>query len=473
MAKSKLLEINFKPTEKQFQAWEFLTDNRTTELGYGGGGSGGKTYLGCFYVIAMCLTYPGVGYLIGRKELTNLKRTTLITFYKVCQDYNIPVDQAFNYNQQTNIITFFNGSQIFLFDLSYQPSDPLYTRLGSLELTGAFIDESNEIDPQAINIVKTRLARRKNSEFNLAPKMLETFNPDKGHVYQDYYLPWKEGTLPEHRQFIRALPTDNPYTTRAYIRQLENSDKITRERLLLGNFEYDDDPAKLIDYDSIIDLFSNSVEVTGEKYIVVDVARFGRDKTVISLWDGLECRKVESYGQQSTDVSEARIKALAMEERVPYSHILIDEDGIGGGIVDHLRGCKGFIANSTPFDNKETHEAENFQNLKAQCAYKLAEAINSHRMAVRVDNEQIRRELIEELEQIKSKDRDKDGKLKIIPKDEVKEMIRRSPDLSDVLLMRMYFEVCGKDRGTVATQFIPQNSMHYRTMNRSPVGKMV
>lgn len=36
---------------------------------------------------------------------------------------------------------------------------------------------------------------------------------------------------------------------------------------------------------------------------------------------------------------------------------------------------------------------------------------------------------------------DKDGKLKIVPKDEVKEALGRSPDIGDKFVMRMYFEL--------------------------------
>jgi hypothetical protein len=36
------------------------------------------------------------------------------------------------------------------------------------------------------------------------------------------------------------------------------ADKVTKERLLNGNWEYDDDPTKLYQYDDINDLFTNS-----------------------------------------------------------------------------------------------------------------------------------------------------------------------------------------------------------------------
>jgi hypothetical protein len=47
----------------------------------------------------------------------------------------------------------------------------------------------------------------------------------------------------------------------------------------------------------------------------------------------------------------------------------------------------------------------------------------------------------EEMEQIKLKDIDKDGKLTIIPKETIKEMIGRSPDEWDSIMMRYYFEL--------------------------------
>jgi len=78
---------------------------------------------------------------------------------------------------------------------------------------------------------------------------------------------------------------------------------------------------------------------------------------------------------------ETEILVLAQQERVPMSHVLVDEGGIGGGVVDHLK-CKGFVSNAPPFDEKskrEMREVEykvNYQNLRTQCFYTLAEYVN-------------------------------------------------------------------------------------------------
>lgn len=468
------MEIEFKPSAKQYEAWERLTDKETKEIGYGGAAHGGKSYLGCFWLVSMCLSYPDTGWLLGRKELTNLKKTTLLTLFKVFEEYDIKPDVHFTYNQQDNIITFINKSQIFLFDLGYKPSDPLYTRLGGLELTGGFVDEANEVDLQAIDILHTRLGRRKNQEYGLSPKLMEGFNPQKNHVYQRFYKPWREGQLPKHRSFTLALPSDNPYTTETYMEQLRNADKVTRERLLMGNFEYDDDPAVLISYDAMTDMVTNTIEtepIYGEKedkYIVADVARYGRDKTVITVWKSLELIGVHIYEKQGLDTTEEVLRRLMVEEQVPFSHVIIDEDGVGGGIVDNMRGIKGFIANSVPIDNETTHKPENYKSLKSQCAYTLADSVNGHKMSIRLSrfetNTDIQQDkflalLYEDLEQIKMKDMDKDGKRAIIGKDEVKETLQRSPDYGDTFIMRMWFELNKKKLGSgVASQFYPQRA---------------
>lgn len=94
---------------------------------------------------------------MGRRELTNLKKSTLNSYFKFLQTYEIPKKFGGKLNQKDNVITFPNTSEILLLDCSHQPSDPLYTRFGSLELTGGFVDESNEVSEQCITILSTRI----------------------------------------------------------------------------------------------------------------------------------------------------------------------------------------------------------------------------------------------------------------------------------------------------------------------------
>ena len=71
----------------------------------------------------------------------------------------------------------------------------------------------------------------------------------------------------------------------------------------------------------------------------------------------------------------------------------------------------------------------------------LAEIVNANQMYIDCEDGETKDMIVEELEQVKQFNMDKDGKKRIIPKDKVKELIGRSPDYSDLLMMRMWFSL--------------------------------
>ncbi|MCP3684616.1 MAG: phage portal protein [bacterium] len=442
---------------KQTKAWNYWEDNITTELGYGGAAGGGKTRLGCYIEIAASEQYPKSRWAIGRKELKTLRLTTLTTLFEIFNELGYKNGLDFKYNSQEGVITFANGSQILILDTAYSPQDPEYTRFGSLELTGCWIDESNETPEKAKSILKTRVGRKnKFGESEVKSFWLETFNPNKGHVYRDYWKPFKEGTLPKYRQFIRALPNDNPYLPDAYIQNLKRADKITRERLLLGNFDFDDNPQKIMSYQSILDLPDNVL--VGDhsiKRMIADIARFGGDKIVLAFFRGMELYGLGVYTYQGIDETIRKMKSEASIEKIGFTNILADEGGLGGGVVDGMRGIKGFNGNSSPTKIhdpiKNALIPSNYQNLRCQCYFKLAETVNEHNFRIDVTKfdtniegytkEQALSDLIEELDVIQETDRSQDSKRAIIPKSEIKELLGRSPDFADIAMMRMFYEI--------------------------------
>ena len=62
-----------KLTVKQTIALDYLEDNITNEVLFGGGAGGGKTALGCYFQIKRRLKYPETRGLIGRAVLKTLK----------------------------------------------------------------------------------------------------------------------------------------------------------------------------------------------------------------------------------------------------------------------------------------------------------------------------------------------------------------------------------------------------------------
>lgn len=334
----------------------------------------------------------------------------------------------------------------------------MYERYGSVEYTGGWIEEAGEVNFGAFDTLKSRIGRQLNDKYGLNPaKLLITCNPKKNWLYRMFYKPWVEkGTtkwqdgLGNGYAFIQALVDDNPYQESNYRKNLLSlSDNIQKQRLLFGNWEYDDDPTALMRFDTISDMFTNSLLGDKSKSLTVDVARFGEDKTVFMYWEGLEVKQIKEYTKQGTNTTIELIRQYAKDHQIPYSQIVIDEDGVGGGVVDGLSGCRGFIGNHSA---EEIFGARpNYRNLRSQCYFMLADRVNTRKIAVNATPQQ--KDLItEELEQIKAVAVDKDTTQQIIPKDEIKEVIGRSPDYADALMMRMLLEL----GGTMSDQTIAQ-----------------
>ena len=427
------MKIECEFTPKQSKAFEYLMDNTTTELLFGGGAGGGKSYLGCAWIIHSCLKYKGIRCLIGRSKLDSLKKTTLNTFFEICTEWGIKSGKHYNFNAGSNIITFWNGSEVMLKDLFHYPSDPNYDSLGSLEITFAFIDECNQITEKAKAILSSRL-RYKLDDYNLIPKTLMTCNPAKNWVYHQFYLPNKNNILTNHRKFIQSLVSDNKNISRHYADQLSKLDEISKQRLLFGNWEYDDSEDKLIEYNAILNIFDYKEIEDGDKYITADIARFGKDKTVIIYWNGLKAEQFKVLDTNTIVEAANVIQELQRKEGVKLSNIIVDDDGVGGGVKDILR-CKPFQ------NNGKVINGENYQNLKTQCYYKLAEIINSGKLFVNPNSPKMKEDIIQELEQVRRFNIDKDSKLALLPKEKVKSVLGRSPDFSDALMMRMWYEL--------------------------------
>ena len=442
------MEINIDLTKKQSQAWKLLMDNITNEVLYGGSAGAGKSWLGCLWVTTICLKYNGIRCLIGRTVLTQLKMTTLNTLFETLQSMGLKSGEHYTYNGQSNIITFQNKSEIVLKDLQYQPSDPNFDSLGGLELTAVFVDEAAQISQLAYNILKSRI-RFKLNEYNLIPKMLMTCNPGQVWLKKVFYLPYIQDSLPQNMRFVPALPLDNPHLPASYIEMLKSLPPNQRRRLLEGDWNYMDESDNLFDFDSISNsVFRNVPQGTSKRYISVDVARFGSDRSVAIVWDGLVVLEVLIYTKLSTTELSSEIKELIAKYGVHPNNVIVDSDGVGGGVADQIRGTN-FVNNS-----KALHE-QNFSNLKSQCYVKLSEMFKEGQISLNIMDPTITDELTQELLAIKLKDMDKDNKVAVQSKDEMKKILGKSPDLSDALMMRMYFEIKNlKATGRYAIAFV-------------------
>lgn len=442
-----ILKFDTRGNSKQKLCAQYWIDNTTKDIVYGGSKGSAKSYTGASLVMGDALIYPKTHFFIARKTLNDLRKFTRPSIHEVFDHWGV-TDKHYNFNGQDNFYELYNGSKVFLLDAKYLPSDPHFTRFGSMQMTRGWIEEAGEFEEEAKNNLHASVGRWKNEFYNLAPKLLQTCNPAKNYLYRDYYRPSKEGILPDWRKFIQALPSDNKMLPKSYVEDLMkilSPNEI--ERLVYGNWEYDDNPNRMFEYDEILDLFTNEFVgsdqgQTSAKYLTCDVAYEGSDLFVIGYWEGLVLRKIWAIDKIDETLVSKKIHEIRIENGVPASNVVIDADGLKTFVRHSTK--KGHLANVREFYNNGRPiavqgQVENFKNLKAQCYYKLAQYTKEAR--IHLDVKPYRKQIIEELEQIQKLPMADDGKISLEKKEDLKKRLGRSPDFADMLMMRMYFEL--------------------------------
>ena len=218
--------------------------------------------------------------------------------------------------------------------------------------------------------------------------------------------------------------------------------------------EYIDYQGALFNFASLVDVFSNTVERTNQRYLIIDVAGDGSDAIIFSFWDGLVEYKRRRYERLNSSSIREQIREDAGAEKIPFSHILVDAVGVGehlphDPLLDGIIGYKSSYAPIKTDENivqlpnqnytKEAQLTSDYKNLRVQCIFILADLVNNHKIASDVDG-QGKEKILEELPCYQD-DSKGDGKRFCTPKEDVKEMIGRSPDDSDTWIMRMYFVI--------------------------------
>ena len=245
---------------------------------------------------------------------------------------------------------------------------------------------------------------------------------------------------------------DNPFVDKAeIIKAKQELDSNTYLQEIEA--EYIENAGALFNYASLVDLFSNTVDKTLSKYLIVDIGDDGQDKTIFNFWQGLESYRIEIFEGLRTDGIINQIREFAATDKIPYSQIAVDAIGVGAGVASSplLDGIVGFKSSYQPIRTdisivrlpnvhylKDAPLVSEYKNLRSQCIFKLAELSNSHNIAIKTEDARIKSFIIEELSHYQDAGTG-DGKRMATPKEDIKELIGRSPDITDTLIMRMYF----------------------------------
>lgn len=195
---------------------------------------------------------------------------------------------------------------------------------------------------------------------------------------------------------------------------------------------YCDFSASASDVVITIDLASEAVKreilpgtVDGQPVVLgVDVARFGDDRTVITIRQGLWCREQRAFSGLDTMAVAERV-IMAINEFRPAG-IFVDAGAMGAGVIDRLRQLR-YTVSEVNFGGSAM-DSERYANIRAEMYFKAKAWMES---GGAIPND---RKLKTELSAVEYKF-NQAGKIILEPKEKLKERTGWSPDLADSFVL--------------------------------------
>jgi len=414
--------ITYIPSAKQ-NAFHGANEFETLMIGARGAA---KTYAGVMECYMLALEYPGNVGLMVRKQMTNLLTTTLATWKKI-----IPPN-LYTINEQKHIITVFTGKKensiIHYAGLDDQESIRKYR---GMEIGYVLFDQAEECDPaditELIPAIRHRLPNGKSPHY----RVMYLANPQ-----QSYILTRFTQHKTDKMKLIQVSVFDNPYREAGYVERLTDNykfDKKMYDAMVLGSIEIADVPNSIISYSKINEAMKRRTNVAffDKKVVSVDVAREGDDNTCIIGWQGCKVVNKEVYGKKDLDVTAAR--AVAMQKKIGANCIIWDADGIGGGLLSHLKGLVEEGTSLMEFHGSGTSSDTRYLNQRACAWFEAAELFNNDIPAFEHDEPILRDQLASlRYEPVLG------GKLKVEDKKLLKKRSGKSPDEADAYVYGIY-----------------------------------
>lgn len=415
----------YSPKEKQLLAHKC----RAKYVLYGGAMGAGKSWFLCGEAIKQAMKYSGNRLVIVRKELSVLRRTTLVTFFSMC-----PKEIVRNFNQSTLEVTFINGSLLTFIDANVA-KDPLLQKLKGLEIGWFAIDEANEVSIDVYNILKTRLRWILPDGTKPSYEGRLTSNPEACWLVPTFI----QSSNP-NEVYIKSVTTDNYDENSDYVRNLKDAFKDSPNMLrkyLYGDWSLIDTINQLIPSEAIM---NSSACISGGfgTSMGVDVARFGDDRTVFTIINEGNVILTESHAQTALNEVVTRTIQLLTEYNISPAHCGIDSVGVGAGVVDNLKAM-GYNVIDIQGGAKpiEMLFEETFKpyNLRSQMYYELRRDIMNNAIG-NITNEALRLELQSIKYEIYS-----DKTVKVVGKEVIKKLLGKSPDFADSLCYANWVKV--------------------------------
>jgi hypothetical protein len=180
-----------------------------------------------------------------------------------------------------------------------------------------------------------------------------------------------------------------------------------------------------------------------QRFIGVDVARYGICSTIITVFDGYNLLYQREFSKRSgTEIAGFVIDTLRTEENME-APIAVDDTGVGGAVTDILKE-QGYNVIPVILRAKSEDE-EKFYDLRTEVYWDLRNKFEKKMISIKDPDNSPRKydKLVSELTS-QTYEMDKRGRIKVTPKERMlKEIINKggqgdSPDRADSLSLAIY-----------------------------------
>lgn len=252
-----------------------------------------------------------------------------------------------------------------------------------------------------------------------------------------------EGELikPLSRTFIPSRVTDNPYLMgTGYMSTLQSLPEPLRSQMLNGDFNagIEDDPFQVIPtkwIEEAMERWVKPVKLEPMDSLGVDVARGGKDKTVIARRHGMWFDTPLDYpGKETPDgPATAGLAISAMRDKAP---IHIDVIGVGSSPFDFLKDAGLHVIGvnvATESTKNDISGLLSFYNLRSELWWKFREALDpSRNTGIALPNDpRLKADLCAPKWKLQGK------KIKVESREDIVARIGRSPDFASAYILAL------------------------------------
>jgi hypothetical protein len=354
---------------------------------------------------------------MGRKQATDFTATTLQTWQDIIPSQYYEIKGASDKHPKHILVA---GTVAIDFGGLDRQED--INKFNSAEYITISVDQAEETTRDEVSFLRaSRRYKFRGQKFDY--KGLFTANPAQCWLKEDFIVNPRPGC-----RFIQALPSDNPHLPESYLQTLRESFGHRPEMLeayLHGSWDALEGADQIIKDIWIRDAQARSLSSLAVRpRVVCDPARFGDDERVIYYAETTNILEQDIRGKSST--TQTAKDLVAMSNRHNKCPIVVEEDGIGGGVIDNLveLGRPALIFSA----NGKANNSDRYGNQRAEawmgCGKRFADGLVEfkHKDMSRNDLTKLIHQLTIPRYKIKN------GRLYVEDNDEIKKRLGNSPD---------------------------------------------